>query len=74
MFLHCLQEDSKLTLVSRQHVERIVGLAFPSPDHLLSVSQDGQVGLWTVLRYAQCCLYVGPRTVSVARLVNLSKH
>lgn len=45
-----LQEGTMLTLVSKQHTQSIVGLAFFAPDNLLSVSQDGVVGLWTLSR------------------------
>ena len=45
-----LQDGSALSLVSKQHVASIIGLAFFAPDSLLSVSQDGVVGLWTVSR------------------------
>ena len=41
-----------ITLVSKQHVGRIIGLAFLAADKLLSVSQDGAIGLWTVSRCA----------------------
>ena len=41
-----------LTLVSKQHVGGIIGLAFLAADKLLSVSQNGAIGLWTVLGYA----------------------
>ena len=47
-----LQEDNMLTLVSKQHVGRILGLAFVAANKLLSVSQDGAIGLWTVSRCA----------------------
>lgn len=41
-----------MTLVSKQHVGLIVGLAFLGADKLLSVSQDGGIGLWIVSRCA----------------------
>lgn len=41
-----------LTLVSKQHTGSIIGLAFWGADYLLSVSQDGMIGLWTVSRCA----------------------
>ena len=47
----CLQEvPASMSLVSKQHVAEVAGIAFLSPESLLSVSQDGVAALWTVSR------------------------
>ena len=41
-------EPASFTLVSKQHVKEVIGLAFLSATSMISVSQDGITGLWQV--------------------------
>ncbi|DBA69303.1 TPA: hypothetical protein ACH3X2_012882 [Trebouxia sp. C0005] len=44
--IHPQGQPASLTLVSKQHVKEVVGLAFLSATSMISVSQDGVAGLW----------------------------